>query len=248
MPLVRHGRLLKRWRWVGVFTPELMLCVGDARIGPLPQRWWAVALPDRTLRGRTTVGPGGVELAPGRVRVRGQIDLTFDEGDGVDVVSAAGERGYIWTRKQGGVAARGTVLGREIEGRAIVDDSAGYHERHTVWRWSAGVGLTDQGERVAWNLVDGIHDSAQDSERTVWRDGTPSEVGPVRFAADLSGISFAEGGELSFTEWSAREENRNLLLLRSRYRQPFGTFGGELPGGVRLAEAQGVMEDHDALW
>src|SRR5262249_27359406 len=103
MPLVRHGRLLKRWRWVGVFTPELMLCVGDARIGPLPQRWWAVALPDRTLRGRTSAGRGGVELAPGRVRVDGQIDLTLDEGDGVDVVSAAGGRGYIWTRKQGGV-------------------------------------------------------------------------------------------------------------------------------------------------
>ena len=76
----------------------------------------------------------------------------------------------------------------------------------------------------------------------------PRRSGRCSFAADLSGISFAEGGELSFTEWSAREENRNLLLLRSRYRQPFGTFGGELPGGLRLAEAQGVMEDHDVLW
>ena len=34
MPLFRYGRLLKRWRWIGVFTPEIMLCVGDARIGP----------------------------------------------------------------------------------------------------------------------------------------------------------------------------------------------------------------------
>jgi hypothetical protein len=248
MPLAKGGRMLKRWRWVGVFSPELMLCVGDARIGPLPQRWWAVALPGQPLRGRTTIGAGGVELGPGRVRVRGEIDLTFDEGDAVDVVSPAGARGYIWTRKQGGVAARGTVLGRQVEGRAIVDDSAGYHQRHTGWRWSAGVGLTDQGEGVAWNLVDGIHDAAHESERTVWREDSPAEVGPVRFAPDLTRISFAEGGELAFTEWSAREENRNLLLFRSRYRQPFGTFSGELPGGLRLAEAQGVMEDHDVLW
>ena len=103
MPLVRRGRLLKRWRWVGVFTPELMLCVGDARIGPLPQRWWAVARSDGTLRQGS--------------RLRGEIDIELDEGDGVEVVSPAGARGYIWTRKQGGISARGTVFGEPFEGR-----------------------------------------------------------------------------------------------------------------------------------
>jgi hypothetical protein len=234
MPLFHYGRFLKRWRWVGVFTPELMLCVGDARVGPVPQRWWAVARPDGTLQ----------EGA----RADGVIELELDEGDGVEVVSRAGGRGYIWTRKQGGIAARGTVFGEHFEGRAFVDDSAGYHERHTRWWWSAGVGVTDAGERVAWNFVDGVHDSPKDSERTVWRDGAPFEVGPVRFAPDLSGIAFAEGGELAFSQWAAREEDRNLLVFRSRYRQPFGTFSGELPGGLRLAEAQGVMEEHDVLW
>jgi Protein of unknown function (DUF2804) len=234
MPLFRYGRFLKRWRWVGVFTPELMLCVGDARVGPVPQRWWAVARPDGTLLEGSDA--------------RGAIDIELDEREGVDVVSPAGERGYIWTRKQGGIAARATVHGERIEGHAFVDDSAGYHERHTSWRWSAGVGITDEGEPVAWNFVEGVHDSPKDSERTVWRAGEPFEVGPVRFAGDLSGISFAEGGSLAFTAWAAREENRNLLLFKSRYRQPFGTFSGELPGGLRLAEAQGVMEDHDVLW
>ena len=42
MPLARRGRPLKRWRYVGVFGPELMLCAGDARIGPVRQRWWAM--------------------------------------------------------------------------------------------------------------------------------------------------------------------------------------------------------------
>ena len=36
--------------------------------------------------------------------------------------------------------------------------------------------------------------------------------------------------------------------MRSRYRQPFGTFSGVLPNGVRLAEGYGVMEDHDVRW
>ena len=35
---------------------------------------------------------------------------------------------------------------------------------------------------------------------------------------------------------------------RSWYRQPFGEFGGELPGGIRLAGAYGVMEEHDVRW
>ena len=40
----------------------------------------------------------------------------------------------------------------------------------------------------------------------------------------------------------------NLLIVRSRYRQPFGTFAGALPGGIELAAGVGVMERHEALW
>ena len=54
-------------------------------------------------------------------------------------------------------------------------------------------------------------------------------------------------GGLRFTEWSAREDHTNLLLFRSDYRQPFGTFEGEV-GGVRLREGYGVMEQHDVRW
>lgn len=45
---------------------------------------------------------------------------------------------------------------------------------------------------------------------------------------------------------SERDENR--LLVRSRYRQPFGTFAGELVPGLTLARGLGVMEDHDVHW
>ena len=75
----------------------------------------------------------------------------------------------------------------------------------------------------------------------MWVDGEPSEVGPVAFAPDLSQVTFAEGGSLEFTEWAAREEDMNLLLMRSRYRQPFGTFSGMLPGGIELAA--GIRRD-----
>ena len=116
------------------------------------------------------------------------------------------------------------------------DESAGYHARHTAWKWSAGLGRTEDGRRVGWNLVAGVHDDPRASERTVWIDGEPSEPGPVEFADDLSGLEFADGAVLRFSEWAARGSAINLLLVRSSYVQPFGGFAGDLPGGVRLAE------------
>jgi Protein of unknown function (DUF2804) len=228
---------------VGVYRSDLMLCVGDARVAGIPQRWWAVALPDGSL----FEGSRGVEVTAGRVRVNGVLDLELSRPDGVEVVSPHG-RSYVWTRKLAPVRVRGrvTVNARDFEldgPEGFVDESAGYHARHTEWRWSAGIGRTEDGRAVAWNLVDGLHDAVERSERTVWIDGEPSEVPPQSFAGDLSRV-----GDLEFTAWSARESNRNLLVMRNRYRQPFGEFSGRLPGGLRLAEGYGVMEEHDVLW
>ncbi len=36
MPLVRGGRPLKRWRWVGAFGPDAMACAARASIGGVP--------------------------------------------------------------------------------------------------------------------------------------------------------------------------------------------------------------------
>ncbi|MDQ4071954.1 MAG: DUF2804 domain-containing protein [Actinomycetota bacterium] len=257
MPLWRHGRPLKRWRYLGVYTPELMLCVGDARIGPVPRRWWAVAEPSGELLGRSSTRRAGVSLGARGVRVAAddaRIDLALDAPEGVETATPVGSAGgYIWTRKRAGVAVRGRVVlrGREhwIEGPVgFSDESAGYHPRHTAWKWSAGLGRAEDGRRLAWNLASGIHDRPEASERTLWIDGEPRQLEPVEFAGDLSRVSGAEGVSLEFTEWAAREERMNLLLVRSSYRQPFGTFAGTLGDGIRLSEGYGVMEDHEVWW
>jgi Protein of unknown function (DUF2804) len=257
MPRFRSGRPLKRWRYLGVYTPELVLCVGNARVGGVPQRWWAIALPDGTLFERTTTGRGGIELTLERARVDARaaqngepvaIELALGQRQPVEVISPHG-RSYIWTAKRAPVRIRGSVRvdwrAWDLDGEhGLVDDSAGYHARHTSWRWSAGVGRTEDGRRVAWNLVDGMHDAPAASERTVWIDGEPPrEPGPQAFAPDLSRV-----GGLSFEQWSVREHSLSLGLVRSRYSQPFGTFAGELPGGLALAEGVGVMEEHDVTW
>jgi hypothetical protein len=250
MPARRGARPLKAWRYVGVFGPELMLCVGAVRIGPVRQSFWAVwDRRARRLHERTRFGRGGVRLRTGAVLVRDrgvEIDLDLDELAGVETVCPSGSN-YAWTRKQGGVAVGGTVgVGGKtfaVDGCAVIDDTAGYYERHTHWRWSAGVGLTADGRAAAWNLVDGVNDPQRGSERTVWIEGVAHEVPPSRFAPDLSAVD-----GLRFTAEATRERRENRLLVRSSYRQPFGTFAGTLPTGGQLAAGWGVMEEHDVHW
>ena len=246
-----HGlRPLKAWRYVGVYGPELMLCVAAVRVGPARQAFWAVW--DRQaqqLRERTTLGRGPVRLEHGSARVLDrdvQLELRLEESAGVESVCRA-DGSYAWTRKQGGVRAYGRIVvdgrPRVFEAGAVIDDTAAYYARHTHWHWAAGVGVAQDGRAVAWNLVSGVNDPPRSSERTVWVDGEPHEVGPCSFADDLRGVD-----SLRFEPEAVRERRENLLLVRSSYRQPFGSFSGELPGGIALAEGYGVMEEHDAWW
>jgi Protein of unknown function (DUF2804) len=250
MPARQGLRPLKAWRYVGVYGPDLMLCVGAVRIGPARQAFWAVwdretgRLHERTVRGR-----GAVRLATGRVRVLDravQVDVALDEARGIETICPTGSS-YAWTRKQGGVRARGTiVIGGEprlLDARAVIDDTAAYYARRTRWLWSAGVGTSHDGRALAWNLVDGVNDPPVDSERTLWIDEQPHELPSAQFARDLSAVA-----GLRFSAEAVRERHENLLLVRSSYRQPFGTFSGELPGGLELAEGYGVMEEHDVRW
>jgi hypothetical protein len=255
MPLLRAGQVLKRWRYVGVYGPELMLCLGCVRVGPVPQTFWAVwDRRSRRLRERTCLGRGRVRLDAGRARLEDRgvaVDLLLEESPGVEVVCPDGSA-YVWTRKQAGIPARGhvTIDGDrlDLDGLAVVDDTAGYHSRRTAWSWSAGVGSAADGTPLAWNLVAGVNDPPRDSERAVWLGREASEVGAVDFSPALDRIDFGEGGCLRFESEAVRERRDNLLLVRSSYRQPFGTFSGELPGGIPVAEGFGVMEHHEAVW
>ena len=255
MPLIRGGRLRKRWRYVGVYGAEIMICVASVEIGPVRQSFWAVW--DRVagrLYENTAMRRHPVRLTPGRVLVTdgdATIDLAFTEQDAVQIVTPdAGQ--FTWTRKMAPLRVRGIVeIGPrlwDVDALAIVDDSAGYHARHTAWTWSAGVGLDPAGNPVAWNLVAGINDQSTNSERSVWSGGQSREVGPVCFAPDLSSVSFHEGGSLTFNEESRRARDENRLIIRSSYVQPFGTFSGTLPGAIEVAEGYGVMEKHDVYW
>jgi hypothetical protein len=250
MPARQGMRPLKAWRYVGVFGPRMMLCLAQVRVGPARRSFWAVW--DRAghrLHQWAGPGDGGLRMRTGaadlsRSGLRIQVDL--DEVPGVEAVCPSGPS-YGWTRKQGGIRAHAVVEiagGRsEMDARALVDDTAAYYTRHTRWRWCAGVGVSDEGRALAWNLVSGVNDPPERSERTVWVDGQPSEVPPCSFSEDLTRID-----GLTFVPEATLERRQNLGLVRSVYRQPFGSFSGRLADGIALSEGYGVTEEHDAWW
>jgi hypothetical protein len=198
---------------------------------------------------------GGAESEPGHLRVHDAgvlLDLTLREDEGIRALCAHG-RGQVWTRKQAGIAARGTLAldggpEREIEALAVIDDTAGYHARDTEWWWAAGVGESRDGVAVAWNLVAGVNDPPSGSERAVWVAREPRETPPVSFSEDLARISCEDSSLLCFHAEAERSRRENLLIVKSDYRAPFGTFSGTLPGSIPLARGLGVCEHHRARW
>jgi hypothetical protein len=258
MRLFRGSRPLKRWRYVGVFGERFMICAASVQVGPARQTFWAVfERASGLLVERTRLVPrrGVLDLTPGQLRIRDEavlLDLTLDEDAGIEVTCPNGSS-YVWTRKQAGVRARGTLaLGARppisIDALAVIDDTAGYHARVTEWWWAAGVGSGPNGTPLAFNLVQGVNDPPSGSERAVWVAGVPHEAPPVRFSGDLRTMSSEDGSELRFAPEAERGRRDNLLLIRSDYRAPFGRFSGTLPGAIPLARAYGVVEHHRARW
>lgn len=249
LPPVRGARPLKRWRYLGLYGPGLMLCAASVRIAGLPQGFWAIWDGQR-LRERTVFRPG-VTLAAGAAGDGAARGTPFDlrwapAGEPVETTSPHG-RGWIWTRKQP-VEAWVRLDGAEHHLRGLLDDSAGHHARETAWRWCAGVGEAPGGALLTWNVVAGVHDGATASERTLWLDGVARELPAGDLAADLGGVTWPDGAALAFAEQARRARRDDLGVLASDYVQPFGTFSGTFPGGVEVTRGWGVMERHAARW
>src|SRR5581483_9115098 len=94
MPFISHGRPLKKWRYVGLYGADVMLCAGVVHVAGMAQTFWAVwdgeRLHERTrLRAYkgVVVERDEVAITDGAVRVQATLSVA---GDPIEVVSAHG--------------------------------------------------------------------------------------------------------------------------------------------------------------
>jgi hypothetical protein len=165
------------------------------------------------------------------------------------------------TEKRVLMAVRGMV---ETDGRKVdvdgalggIDYTQGFLPRATAWRWAYLMGKTTDGRRVGMNLVEGFNGQP---ECALWLEGETFSVGEGRFSfsrkAPLSPwkITTTCGAvDVTFDPVGMHSEDRDLVLLRSTFVQPVGTFRGTLRipghGKVSVDGAPGVVEDQNVRW
>lgn len=214
----------------------------------------------------TAAGEGGLTLTLELPGLRAGFDI--GPARSLTVVSDLGRGAGLpgATVKRGGMAAAGSV---EVEGRrrpltralACVDWTTGYFPRRTTWHWATGAGRDDGGRALGFNLARGVHDDARGrfTENALWLDGQPAALPPVGFLVGEGRTPWTIRGEgpaglvdLVFEPRGERKEDVDLVLVSSKYRQPFGEFSGVLRDArgreVRLDRVPGVAEDHLAVW
>lgn len=178
--------------------------------------------------------------------------------------SPTGYNGWTYTQKHNGLAVKGSLtvehepqpLNQALAG---YDFSAGFMRRDTSWRW-ASINAQIEGGTMGLNLAAGVNETGA-NENVFWINGERHLLGPVQFEFDRHASQGAEvwriyshNGqvELQFSARNCRSEKRNLLLLKSNFRQYIGHFSGTIIDnqGRRhsLNNVLGLTEDHYARW
>lgn len=137
---------------------------------------------------------------------------------------------------------------------AVLDVHKAHYPRETWWQWATGVGIDAAGRRVAFNLTANVVTEPALNENVAWVDGRAEPLGAARFslAEDPWSVRTEDGtAELVFNAQGERGEDLDYHLVRSQFRQRYGTFRGRLrlrDQTVALEDAFGLFEDHRATW
>lgn len=227
------------------------------------------------IEGRASYKAAGAEIeirnSGARTRLEASVhgkfeaELDFDHGiEPLSVVTRVGLDRFNYTTKEAGIAVSGSLRSpdkcyRDEDGRwqGIVDYTYGYLARYTFWNWAAGAGLSRDGSRIGFNLVQGVNETGF-TENAFWIDGELVKADVVDFRYDdLDSmapwrIESNDGSvQLDFVPEGQRASRLNLGVIASSFRQPFGRFSGSLARGGKIYAvdaASGFVEEHESKW
>ena len=143
----------------------------------------------------------------------------------------------------------------------LVDVHKAHYPHHTWWNWATFAGRDDTGRRLALNLTHNVnpHDR-RTNENALWIDGRAHRLGAARFQIPNAETSSSQPWRihttdgrvhLTFHPRGARSQHLDLGVLKTSFRQPYGTFNGTIKLGeetLHIRDLTGVCEDHDSLW
>lgn len=190
-----------------------------------------------------------------------ELDATLDEGSGPPAVTAiaqVGEGLVNATEKRALLFVKGRARcgSREIAldgGVGGYDYTHGLLPRHTKWRWAYAMGKTTGGDPFGFNVVAGF---VGEPECAAFVGGEVVPIAEPRIELDVADPMrpwrvVGDGIDLAFAPGAAHAQATNLVLVKSRFIQPVGTFSGTMRirgRDVLLAGLPGVVEDQDVLW
>ena len=192
------------------------------------------------------------------------VDASIDESDGPTAISAIarlgapGEGLLNATEKRAllGVKGRARCGARELTldgGTAGYDYTHGLLPRHTKWRWAFAQGRSVGGEPFAFNVVQGF---VGEAECAAFVGGAALPIAEPSFHFDVEHPTKpwrlqGPGIDLVFVPGGVHAQTTKLVVIRSRFVQPVGSFAGTMRVGgrdIQVAGLPGVVEDQDVRW
>jgi hypothetical protein len=126
-----------------------------------------------------------------------------------------------------------TVEFKRAESFAIIDDHKGFYPYIMHYDWATAAGYNDNKQLVGFNLTDNQSTDAEKfNENCLWIDGRLHLLPPVKFIRpDGAGGRWQIKDKygmvnLAFQPVAMQEININALVIKVRYRGPFGYFSG----------------------
>lgn len=138
---------------------------------------------------------------------------------------------------------------------ALPDIHKGYYPYVMKWHWATGGGWNREGQLIGFNLTNNqVKDQKTYNENCLWINGKGHLLPPVQFFMKSNSLEHPwriqdrEGRvDVEFHPEATRNINMNLLILRSRYRGPYGSFSGHIVDSenndVNIGHCFGVAED-----